>query len=327
MGADRNLDMTKEVDWTQLTDDEISRASGLIEYDELQDHEKEKVDEIKAEMPPFLLVGDSGPLPEKAFLWEPVKKLTGKHLPCMRQNIGSCVGHGAVKALWYTAMFDIVVRGDRERPVWPWEPGIYGMSRVRAGMRGRGSGSTGTGAAKAVNQDGCLPSDHPGLPKIDTSGTTINVPGSIDMEWSDGRPFAQYADVAKKFTIQTIASIESIEDAQNALANGFGITIASNWGGLMRPPVKEGVLLSRRSGSWAHQMSVAGYWVHPVLGLIFNINNSWGEDAHGSDPADGPPGGFWVLAAELASIIRSGEVFAYSFFNGFPAAKRDWMQR
>ena len=71
-------------------------------------------------------------------------------------------------------------------------------------------------------------------------------------------------------------------------------------------------------------MSLQAYWNHPTLGEIFYILNSWGPRTHGTDPAGGPPGGFWVKKSEIDYITRQGDSFAFSQFDGFPAQKLDW---
>ena len=80
----------------------------------------------------------------------------------------------------------------------------------------------------------------------------------------------------------------------------------------------KGVLLNRHADSWSHQMSILGWHAHPSLGDIFYIMNSWGADAHGTDPFGGPPGGFWVKAADVDYITAQDDSFAYSQFDGFP---------
>jgi hypothetical protein len=96
------------------------------------------------------------------------------------------------------------------------------------------------------------------------------------------------------------------------------------WGGAMRPNVQDGVLLSKRSASWAHQMCILNWWDHPVHGEIFYILNSWGPKTHGLCPSGAPPGGFWVKKEEVDYMCRD-EVFAFSQWDGFPAQVIDWL--
>ena len=86
----------------------------------------------------------------------------------------------------------------------------------------------------------------------------------------------------------------------------------------MRPPVKEGVLLNRRSGSWSHQMSVIGWMLHQVLGDLYYIWNSWAEDAHGICPTGAPPGGFWVQTRDMDDITSQDDSYVYSQYDGYP---------
>ena len=111
---------------------------------------------------------------------------------------------------------------------------------------------------------------------------------------------------------------------RDALQNYYPVTIASDWGGRMRCPVVEGVLLNERRTTWMHQMVVVGWQDHPKLGELFYVLNSWGDSAHGDDPAGGPPGGFWVKAREIDYITAQGDSWAFSQFNGFPAQELEW---
>ena len=70
-----------------------------------------------------------------------------------------------------------------------------------------------------------------------------------------------------------------------------------------------------------HQMCVDAYdGSSPSGARYFHVQNSWGPNAH-PKPIDGsPPGGFWVTEAEIEYITAQGDSWAFSDFEGFPAA-------
>lgn len=83
---------------------------------------------------------------------------------------------------------------------------------------------------------------------------------------------------------------------------------------------------SRRSDTWNHQESCHAYWRHPTLGEIFRIQNQWFMEQGGvAKPVHGeptlllePPGGFWIPKVEMDYQCRTGEVFAFTGFQGLP---------
>lgn len=297
----------------------LADSLGWIPFERRTDDENQAHDANVAKMP-TLLIGDGGFRfdRDKAFLWEFWPKANGgKTLLTTRQNIGSCVGHGKYNAERSLMCVDIALRGDNEIYTELFEPYGYGRSRLHAGIRGRGSGSTGSGAAEAAKVDGVLSRD--GLSGWSESGDTVDWSDNVDTEWSDGaRIGEEYIARGRKHLVKTTAPVRSAADVRAAIQAGFACTIASNWGGQMRPSVADGVLLNRRVTTWNHQMSIHGWWEHQSHGEIFYIWNSWGADAHGKCPSGAPLGGFWVKAADVDYICRQDDSFAYSQFDGFP---------
>ncbi len=240
--------------------------------------------------------------------------------------VHNCVGNGGGQATWYLSAAEVVRLRDPEQVILPFYLLPYGRSRFHAGMRGRGDGSFGSAFAKAIRTEGILPANTEGLPKwTDQGGITWG--SSVEYEWSDGAAIpSKWMEQSKKHLVKTTALLRSADDAREALRNYYPCTIASDWGGQMRPTQQgePAVLLNRRTTTWMHQMSLQGWWDHPTLGEIFYILNSWGVDAHGQPPDDAPPGGFWVKKSEMESIIRQGDSFAFSQFDGFPAQDLSW---
>lgn len=247
----------------------------------------------------------------RVVLWDYSRKVTGgRHLPTILQKIGSCVGEGAKNAVDYLACMEIARQGDREmfRPAF--SPYIYGTSRVQigGGRLGNDDGSLGVWAADAVRQWGVLAADEPGVPEYS---------GAVAKAWGKSGPPQQFHAIAKPHCLQSTAPVRSYEDVRDALANGYPVTIASLRGFRMRAVVDRGKHWGMPEGKWAHQMCIIGVDDNPQRPGAYLIN-SWGDDAHGPPADDAPPGGFWADASVIDQMVRTGEGFAYSQFNGFP---------
>ena len=235
----------------------------------------------------------------------------------------NCVGHGLCNAEWYLQFVQNIIKGKRETPVLPYEPYGYAQSRVCAGISGNSDGSTGTGAADASKLYGMLDSRIDGLPAFKDEAETITFSGSTDKSWGNRGAPSQYLTEGKKHLVKTVSLIRSSDDAAAALYNNYPLTLASDWGGKMMPDLREGVLLNSHADTWNHQMSCTNVWDHPILKIIFYIQNSWSATAHGRGPNGEPLGGFWILRKDMDYIIAQQEVFAFSDEDGFPERRID----
>ncbi len=298
---------------------------GWIEPSVRSTEVKEIHNAIMGAMPAFRIMGQFKAV-EKVCLWDASRSVLGKDMPTYYQSIGSCVGQGKAKTESYT-LINTVLADPTQKYEEIYEPYGYAQSRVCAGITGGSDGSTGSGAAEAATKFGALfitydPSLAASITYSD-DGKTLNQPGSIEKSWGNRGAPAKYIEFGKKQLIKSTANLKNTDQVRDALVNKYGVACASNWGGAMKPPVKNGVLLNRRQTTWNHQMSFSAYWDHPDLGEIFWIQNSWGWTVHGICPTGAPGGGFWVLKADVQFICDQGEVFAYSpFIEGFPA---DWV--
>jgi hypothetical protein len=83
-----------------------------------------------------------------------------------------------------------------------------------------------------------------------------------------------------------------------------------------------------------HSYVADGFATHNCMALIgFKkggrpagaIANSWGGSAHTGPTADGlTPAGFWADASTVDRMLRQGDSWAFSAFQGFPARKLNW---
>lgn len=194
---------------------------------------------------------------------------------------------------------------------------IYAFSRVEiaGGQLGGGDGSNGIWAAKAMKQYGILIRKKYG--NIDLSVYS----GQRARQW--GMPRAGVPDelepIAKEHIVKNYSQVRTWEEARDALANGYPVTIASN-AGFTSTRDKDG--FARPSGSWAHQMCLTAMKDDGRPGAL--IQNSWGPNWIGGPKGehDIPDGSFWCDAEVLErNILSAGDSWALSNFDGFPPQK------
>lgn len=221
------------------------------------------------------------------------------------------------------------MESEEYRPTW-WLY-AYGRSRYHTGIRGRGEGSTGAGWAKAATTDGILEMDPAGLPDLPDyklqQGWRVES-DRTEMDWSDGARIAdQWLSAGRKHLFRTAAPIRNKDEAFEAIANGYPLTQASNFG-FSGPRVKGTnfpIRVATWNGNWSHQTYVDEVWDHPELaGIYFRWGNNWGPDAHGAPTGDEPAGGVYIHESTMDQICKSGEVYALSAFDGFPARELNW---
>lgn len=264
---------------------------------------------------------------KKVLLYDWSKQANGgKHLDCFRQETGSCVGQGGGKTIWTLAGVQAAKLGELISMTLPFFLVAYGKSRELCGMRGKGDGSTGSGFARAAKEFGVPPSDLEGLPKP-TMSDGLCFGRGVEMAFSHTSAIdRKWFDAAKPHLVRTVANVKTADEVRDAIVNGYPCTIASMWGGRMKCPVEDGLLMNQRSTSWPHQMCVLAWQEHDRHGEVFWIQNSWGPGVHGTCPSGAPPGGFWVRKKDMDGIAREGDSFAFSAFQGFPAQdmELDW---
>ena len=273
---------------------------------------------MKGSFPPFKIIGAPQANEDKrVVLWDAAKLVSGDQLPTFRQVIGDCVGAGAKQAIDYLQCSRIALgRGNEEfKPVY--EPYHYACGREAPECgdgRIRGpSGSIGSWQAKALKLYGIIPEDTSGLEPYSRS---------VVSRWATRMPKRNYITIGKTHLVQTASRVDTAAEVRDAICNGYSVTIASNWGGKMRPPIEDGKLVNKKVTTWNHQMCVIGYDGVSSKGPYWYILNSWGPHAHGPPPDDSPPGGFWVRERAITYIVKQGDSFALSDLQGFPA--QDW---
>lgn len=247
-------------------------------------------------------------------LWRLAKRINnGKHIPTIYQLTGDCVATGASHVLDYLTVAEVVARGKAFEIKEVFPPYLYGMSRTAPdlgnGQLGRSGGSTGAWMADAAKKYGVLFSDDKDVPKYTKE---------VAEEWGYKGPDKKFQELASDNLVKSVARITTIDEIRDALINYYPVTIASSWA--FKVSKKSGIKTYVRNpyDTWYHQMCFIA-WRDDPFPSAFRLN-SWG-DSTGEALEDEPIGGAWQSAEEIKQELRTGvEVYAYSSFDGFPAA-------
>ncbi len=261
---------------------------------------------------------DPAPLPDHAYLWQASRKVLGGLIPPRDQgSVGSCVGFGTVAAIEHTLCAEIAA-GDPDgfRDLAP--EIVYAGSRVEVGGgRLRGDGSVGAWAADFARRWGVLERGKHGALDLTTYSTKVcrqlgvtGVPDALET-------------ACRKHPVEGIARVDSFEAACRALAAGYGVSVCSSQGFLMKRDL-QGFCAAR--GIWNHCMALVGYRATGRAGGF--LLNSWGGDAHIGPTGEGDPSsaGFWAEASVIDRMLRQGDSWAFSRVSGFPRRQIDFQK-
>lgn len=289
-----------------------------VPFDQLglvDDHE-EHAAVVAQGMPRFAIFGAVQDNAKKNVrLWDAVLKIRGSHLPNVPQQIGDCVSHGSANAENFL-QYQQIDEGHASEFHEAYPPYNYGASRVTIGKKYgshfSGDGSVGAYAAEAARDCGVLAADHPQCPPYS---------GSIAKQWGRSGPPKWADEAASPNRVQTIAQMETSDDVRDAVCNRYPVVICSSFGtATIRP--QDGRMVAKHDASWPHCMCIIAYDGSGKQPYWY-VLNSWGPQAH-PDPMQGePPGGFWIDKRSLDYIVKTGDCWAYSAFEGFPAEELD----
>ena len=224
-----------------------------------------------------------------------------------RQTTGDCVSHSTRNAVDVTRAVEMHVEGEPESWI------ARGATEAIYGCRGHGGqGMSCSRAATFVSQSGgvLVRKNYPGVADFSKYN------GSMGARWgSRGLP-DKVIDEAEKHKIKTVSLVKTVEEARDALANGYGLSVCSGYGFSNKRDSKG---FARKSGGWNHAMA----WTacddtgnEPA----FLVQNSWGKFNSGGHPEWGPiPDGSFLIHADVAAgMLRGNGAYAFSSFNGFP---------
>jgi hypothetical protein len=227
-----------------------------------------------------------------------------------RQTTGDCVSHGTRNACDVSRAVEIDVDGEKEAWI------ARGATEAIYGARGfSGQGMSCSRAAEFVSKIGgiLIRKDYKGV--IDLSKYN----GNIGAGWGGRGLPDKVLDLANDHQIKTTSLVRTIEEARDALSNGYGLAVCSNYG-FSNKRDKNG--FANESGSWGHCMA----WIacdDTGSEPAFLVQNSWGKWNDGGHPAWGPipDGSFLIHADTAAGMLSQNGSYAFSNFDGFPLQK------
>lgn len=305
---------------------------GWIPYDDRTFEQQKQSDSHKHATPAFGEVNRGlGDLPKEALLYNVEIKATGRLCKRIWQKTGSCVGAAAARAYTQTICGDIVHRKTTEevKDIFPYA--TWGIGRRMGGMNRRGDGSFGAAQARACNEWGLIAADDQRVPQPTERDGWLMWTAQQEKEYSYPPQWPvkeeELRPSANERQVSTVTRVTKFDELLQAFAQGYGVTCASMFG--TSPRVKDGFLVGDWNGSWAHQMSWAGYYTHPNLGVLIAVDNQWGPSAHPECPylsRLGVRGSFWITQATCTKILsnRSAEVFVHSDTEDWPTRTIDW---
>ncbi len=263
------------------------------------------------------------------FFWEAEQKVLGKQLPPWDQGqVGSCVAHGSGRAAQDLLLIQIALGNQSEE----WEghelarEPIYGGSRCEVGgwYGDYSDGSIGAYAAKWLTQWGLIVGKK--YDSVDLSSYNE----TRCREWGAKGVPTDLEALAKEHPIQTTL-VSTAEDARDALANGYPISICGSLGRTMK---RQAGGWCPVQGSWAHCQELCGVCVTKGGRPAFVYRNSWGDYLGSTNNTvtleSGreitlPSGCYLSDFDSVARELRQQDTFAYSHAKGWPAQTISWL--
>ena len=222
----------------------------------------------------------------------------------------NCVSHGTRNACDVSRAVEIDIKEEREAWI------TRGATEAIYGARGHGGqGMSCARAADFVSKNGgiILRKNYPGVADFSKYN------GNLGASWGSRSLPDKVIDLANDHQIKTVSLIRTIEEARDALTNGYGIAVCSNYG-FSNKRDKKGV--ANTSGNWGHCMA----WIacdDTGSEPLFLVQNSWGKWNDGGHPDWGtiPDGSFLIRSDTAAGMLSQNGSYAFSNFNGFPVQK------
>lgn len=334
--------MSDVIKWSDMLDifgcNPAVKMTGWIPPDQRTQEQQSEHESVLASMVPrFNAVNPmTAPVPETCIALDMLVKTTNTIGLWPWQIEGSCVGVGGAMADQFTMAGDVLNKGDAEEIILPFPFATWGVGRQLGGLRGRGDGSFGGAQIKAESEFGYIAHNDQAVPQgtvVDGHWIKWSSRIELDYSWPPQFPVAmeKLKQIANPQRLTGWAQLKTLEELEQAFAQGYGVTQASNWG-CENPRVVDGRLTGKRNARWPHQTWQGGpdrstgkrWWLW---------GNQWGKSAHGVCPwmanrygSFGFKGGImWIDDQDMQSILSEDEVFARSGTGGFPLRNRiDW---
>jgi hypothetical protein len=246
-----------------------------------------------------------------ALLYKNLLRFDSGFGPAERQVQGDCVSHATRNAVDITRSCEII-NGEKEDFV------ARGATEAIYGSRGHGGeGMTCAGAARFVHQTGGI------LLRQKYGEYDLSEYSAVGGKWGRGGVPEDLIKIATKHQVKTISLISTIEQARDAIANGYSISVCSNSGFSSR---RDKYGIASRSGNWGHAMAwTAVDDTHEVYNeTLFLVQNSWGLWNGGEKRHDQPDGSFWIRESDAAEMLNQNGSWVFSDVDGFPPRKVVW---
>jgi hypothetical protein len=274
-------------------------------------HDPEEVGRLLATMPrplfsqaaPLLSGSGTG---KTTLLYKAFKDINkGSYIDYPAQTIGDCVSHGFGHGVDLLEAVQIALGHKNEVFHQTATEAIYGMARVDiGGQRGSYSdGAVGAWAAKAVSTIGTVDRDVVGP-----------YDGSRAKSWGAKGVPAAIKSKAGQHKVGSVSMVETYEELEDALANGYPVPVCSNQGFTLQRD-EDG--FCRPKGHWGHCMLIVGVRADKRPGAC--IFQSWGPDMPtGPLGLDQPTNSFWADRDVVSDMLAMQDSWALSQFEGYP---------
>jgi hypothetical protein len=237
---------------------------------------------------------------------------TDHNFICNGYGISNCVSHATRNAVDVTRACEIIGGQKEDFVTRSATEGIYG-SRGHGGQ-----GMSCSVAARFVHQNGGILLRK----KYDSIDLSV-YNSSTGTRWGSRGIPPEVITEAKKHQVKTISLVNTIEQARDAIANGYALSVCSGAGFSSR---RDQHGIASRSGGWSHAMAwVATDDSHEIYKeTLFLVQNSWGNWNSGPKRFDQPDGSFWIRESVAASMLSGNGSWAFSDVDGFPPRKVIW---
>jgi len=230
----------------------------------------------------------------------------GQYIDYPEQEIGDCVSHGFGHGIDLLEAVQIAIDHTADAFKQTATEAIYGMARVDIGGQ-RGSyqdGAVGAWAAQAVTTLGTLSRDVVGP-----------YDGRRAKQWGASGVPAELEAQAGAHKVQTTSLVTTYSELEDALANGYPVTVCSNQGFTL---VRDAQGFCAPQGVWGHCMLIVGVRADQRPGAC--IFQSWGSSVpSGPLVLDQPPNSFWADRQVVERMLSMQDSWAISKFDGYPS--------
>jgi len=229
---------------------------------------------------------------------------------CNGIGINNCVSHSTRNAVDVTRAVEIDIKKDKKNWI------ARGATEAIYGARGHGGqGMSCARAAEFVTKYGgvLVRKNYKGVVDL------THYQGMLGAGWGGRGLPDKVIDLANDHQVKTVSLVRTVEEARDAIANGYGISVCSMYG-FSNTRDKNG--FAKHQGSWAHAMA----WIacdDTGSEPAFLVQNSWGKWNSGGHPQWGPiPDGSFLIHADVAAgMLKGNASYAFSDFDGFPPQK------